>query len=92
MCSGDTSDPAHVQIMFLVVSQANDTEGITCLSPLFDSMNHAQEGQWNTKTYSSAGVLSDLIVSVIDTIAIGQQVYNSFGHDAASVGNRCHWL
>jgi hypothetical protein len=75
-CQGDVNDAHHLRAMLLVVARSNGNDDQSCMSPLYDSLNHGNGDQVNTANRYE-GTNFEKVASV--PIQAGAQVFNSFG-------------
>ncbi len=72
----DMNEEINLRALQLVIARSVSDEENVCMAPLFDSINHGQEGYEN----SAIGALDDgTSVYAIDNIEKDQQLFDSFG-------------
>ena len=76
VCGGDVRDAHHLRSMLLVVARSNGNDSQACMSPFYDSLNHANGNLVNTDNFWNGENFEKIANQVIGE---GQQVFNSFG-------------
>jgi hypothetical protein len=72
----DMNEEINLRALQLVIARSVGDEENVCMAPLFDSINHGQQGYEN----SAIGALDDgTSVYATDNIEKGQQLFDSFG-------------
>ena len=75
-CGGDVNDAHHLRAMLLVVARSNGDESQSCMSPFYDSLNHASGNLLNTANRQNGDNYEKYVTQPIPA---GGQVFNSFG-------------
>lgn len=75
-CGGDVRDAHHLRSMLLVVARSNGNENQACMSPFYDSLNHANGNLVNTDNNWDGDKFEKIINQPVEP---GQQIFNSFG-------------
>lgn len=76
----DMTKEVNIRASQVVTSRNAGTTGYNCLVPLYDSVNHGQEGEENSLL--SAQRDGGAVVNATKHISKGQQVLSSYGNDA----------
>jgi hypothetical protein len=72
----DMNEEIHLRALQLIIARSVDVQDQSCMAPLFDSINHGQQGYEN----SAIGAVDDgTSVYAIDDIEKDQQLFDSFG-------------
>ena len=80
-CNLDMSDATNLLSFQLVKARAAaGKDDVTCMIPLFDAINHAQEGNENTVLMGDYD--EEFAVAAIDDIDENNQLFDSFGDNA----------